>query len=329
MLIAARIALLRQLSRVDPARFGPTLAEALVTRSQQVKIRRSFVRRRTAAADEAVALYRRLVRDRPARHEVGLARALVAQASVPDDRTVRSALEQGREAIGYVEDADDRDALAVLAAAQLMMAMHLQAEAPDDALTLAEQAHRTLSLCAPLTTRERMDLARTRTVVGYCRTTLGEPAEALTAREEAVELFQGLPFWARMRYMPARLEAVTGLAHSVATYGRWTEALTLAADPREELVFWSRWEPIRALPTLGTLLLVIARCHAELDEPEAAVTTAAKAIEHYRWLAEHDPVRHRGRLAVALRAQAVVLQAVGRHEEAVRAAGEAETIESR
>ncbi|MCZ7376406.1 hypothetical protein [Micromonospora sp. WMMC250] len=329
MPIAVRVVLLRQLSRVDLARFGPKLAEALVTRSQQVRIRRSFIRRRTAAADEAVALYRRLVLDRPGRHEVGLARALVAQGSVPDEHTVRSALEQGREAIGYVDDATERDGLAVLAAAQLMMALHLQAEAPDDALPLAEQAHRTLSRCTPLTTRERVDLARSRTVVGYCRATLGEPAEALAAREEAVELIQGLPFWTRMRYMPARLEAVTGLAHSVATYGRWTEALTLAADPREELVFWSRWEPIRALPTLGTLLLVVARCHAGLDEPEAAVTTAAKAIEHYRWLAERDPARNRGRLVVALRAQAVILRAVGRHEEAARATGEAETIESR
>ncbi|MEW1586142.1 hypothetical protein AB0283_11910 [Micromonospora vinacea] len=329
MSLAVRITLLRQLTRVDLARFGPKLAEALVTRSHQVKIRRSFVARRTAAADEAVALYRRLVQVRPGRHEVGLARALVAQGSIPDDRTVESALAQGREAIGYVENATDRDGLVVLAAAQLMMATHLQADAPEDALTLAEQAHGTWLRCTPLTNRERVNLARSRTVVGHCRATLGEPAEALAAREEAVEMFRRLPFWTRQKYTPARLDAVTGLAHSLATYGRWTEALTLAADPREDLVFWSRWEPRRALPTLSNLLLVIARCHAGLDEPEAAVTTAAKAIEHYRWLAEHDPVRQRSRLVVALRAQAVILQAAGRHEEAARAADEAETMDSR
>ncbi|MFJ2083206.1 hypothetical protein ACIOBK_11740 [Micromonospora chokoriensis] len=329
MLIAARVVLLRQLSRVDPARFGPTLAEALVTRSQQVKIRRSFVRRRTAAADEAVALYRRLLRDQPGRHEVGLARALVAQASVPDDRTMTSALAQGREAIGYVEDATDRDGLVVLASARLMIATQLCGAAPQDALPLAEQARETWLRCTPLGLRERMDLARSLTAIGYCRAALGEPREALAAREEAVEMFRRLPFWTRQKYMPARLDATVGLAHSLATFGRWTEALTLAADAREELVFWSRWEPVRALPTLSNLLLVIARCHAGLDETQAAVTTATKAIEHYRWLAEHDPVRNRSRLVVALRGQAVILQAVGRHEEAARAAGEAETIESR
>lgn len=329
MPLTVRVVLLRQLSHVDPARFGPKLAEALVTRSQQVKIRRSFVQRRTAAADEAVALYRRLVRDRPGRHEVGLARALVAQGSVPDDRTVSSVLEQGREAIGYVEDATDRDGLVVLAAAQLMMATQLRPDAPRDALPLAEQARETWLRCTPLGGRERMNLARTLTVLGHCRAALDAPAEALAAREEAVEMFRQLPFWTRLRHMPARLEAVTGLAHSLATDGRWAEALALAADPREELALWARWEPRRALPTLSNLLLVIARCHAGLDETQAAVTTAAKAIEHYRWLAERDPARNRGRLVVALRAQAVILRAVGRHEEAARATGEAETIESR
>ncbi|MGC5289776.1 hypothetical protein [Micromonospora sp. DT231] len=49
-----RVTLLRRLTRVDPARFGPRLAEALVTRSQQVNIRRGVVSRRTTAADQAI-----------------------------------------------------------------------------------------------------------------------------------------------------------------------------------------------------------------------------------------------------------------------------------
>ncbi|MFF0154728.1 hypothetical protein [Micromonospora sp. NPDC005203] len=50
LVLAVRRTLLRQLTRVDPARFGPELAEALVTRSQQVKIRRGVMSRRTAEA---------------------------------------------------------------------------------------------------------------------------------------------------------------------------------------------------------------------------------------------------------------------------------------
>ncbi|MET8093135.1 hypothetical protein [Micromonospora sp. NPDC005220] len=329
MLLAVRITLLRRLTRVNLARFGPKLAEALVTRSQQVKIRRSFVSRRTAAADEAVALYRRLVQDRPGRHEVGLARALVAQGSVPDDRTVGSALAQGREAIGYVEDATDRDGLVVLAAAQLMTAGHLALDAPRDALSLAEAARETWSRCAPLGAREQVAVARSLTLLGYCRAVLGRPAEALAAREEAVELFRRLPVWTRLRYQPARLEAVTGLADSLVSHGRWAEALTLTTGAREDLTFMSRLEPLRFRPALGKLLFVIAKCHTGLGEPEAAVAATQEAVGHHRWLAERDPVRHHGRLVVALRTQAGILKGLGRYEEATWATREAEATESR
>ncbi|MGC4876571.1 hypothetical protein ACLQ26_09965 [Micromonospora sp. DT43] len=329
MLLAVRSTLLRQLTRVDPARFGPKLAEALVTRSQQVKIRRSFVPRRTAAADEAVALYRRLVQTRPGRHEVGLARALVAQGSVPDDRTVASALAQGREAIGYVENTTDRNGLVVLASAQLMMARQLYADAPHDALPLAEQARETLLRCAPLDAGERTALARSLIVLGHCQAVLGEPAEALVVREEAVELFRQLPGWTRLKYLPARLDAVTGLADSLAAHRRWAEALALTSGAREDLTFTSRWEPLRFRPALGTLLFVIARCHAGLGESEAAVTAAEEAVGHYRWLAEQDPARYQRRLVVALRTYAGILKDLGRYERAAWAAGEAEAIEDR
>ncbi|WP_327649397.1 hypothetical protein [Micromonospora zamorensis] len=329
MLLAVRVTLLRQLSRIDLPRFGPMLAEALVTRSQQVKIRRSFVRRRTAAADEAVALYRRLVQDRPGRHEVGLARALVAQGSVPDDRTIESALAQGWEAIGYVENATDRDGLVVLAAAQLMVALQLRADEPGDALPLVEQARETWLRCAPLGAREQTALARSLTVLGDCRAALGELAEALAAREEAVELFRRLPVWTRLKYMPARLEAMSGLADSLASLRRFAEGLTLARGVREDLTFMSRVEPLRFRPTLGNLLFVVARCHLGLREQDAAVAAVEEAVGHYRWLAEHDPVRYQPRLVVALRTRAGTLKALGLYEKAAWATAEAEAMESR
>ncbi|MGC4814145.1 hypothetical protein ACLQ29_26735 [Micromonospora sp. DT228] len=329
MLLAVRVTLLRRLARVDLTRFGPKLAEALVTRSQQVKILRSVVSRRTAAADEAVALYRRLVQDRRGRHEVGLARALVAQGSIPDDRTIASALALGREAIGYVEDATDRDGLVVLATARLTVATQLCPDAPRDALPLAEQARETWLRCAPLDARERTALAQSLTVQGYCRAVLGEPAEALAVREEAVKLFRQFPFWIQAKYWPARLEAVTGLADSLATHRRWAEALTLTRDARGDLTFLSRIEPLRARPTLGELMFVIARCHLGLGEQDAAVAAAEEAVGHYRWLAEHDLVRYHSRLVVALRTLAGTLKALGLYEKAARAADEAEARESR
>ncbi|MET8200380.1 hypothetical protein [Micromonospora taraxaci] len=327
MLIAARVVLLRQLSRVDPARFGPTLAEALVTRSQQVKIRRSFVRRRTAAADEAVALYRRLVHERPGRYEVGLARALVAQASVPDDRTMTSALAQGREAIGYVEDATDRDGLVVLASARLMIAAQFCGDAPQDALPLAEQARETWLRCTPLGVRELAGLARSLRVLGDCRSALGAPAEALAAREEAVDVLRRLPDRARLRHLPARLEAVAGLADSLVAHERWAQALTLASDARADLVFWARWEPMRAKPTLVRLLFVIATCQSELDSSDLAVAAAEEAVGHLRWLAGRDPARYSHLLPAGLRTLAGIFKTHGRYEEAAWTADEARAAE--
>ncbi|MBM0259792.1 hypothetical protein, partial [Micromonospora sp. 4G55] len=62
---AVRIALLRPLARRHPLRYGPRLAEALVTRSHQVKISARSVPARTAAAAEAVTLRRRLEAEQP------------------------------------------------------------------------------------------------------------------------------------------------------------------------------------------------------------------------------------------------------------------------
>ncbi|MEH0981072.1 hypothetical protein [Micromonospora sp. CPCC 205556] len=55
---AVRVALLRPLARRAPLGYGPRPAEALITRSQQVKVSGRSVPGRTAAADEAVALRR-------------------------------------------------------------------------------------------------------------------------------------------------------------------------------------------------------------------------------------------------------------------------------
>jgi hypothetical protein len=143
MSLVVRIALLRR----RPQRWGPRLAEALVTRSHQMSGLPGGTARRAAAAQEAVALCRRLAADRPDRHRVDLARALVARVSVPDAQPMVEAIDQLREAIGYVEDPPDRPALVVLAAARGGLAGNLRARGgvpsgagPDTALRAAGEA---------------------------------------------------------------------------------------------------------------------------------------------------------------------------------------------
>nr|WP_181726742.1 hypothetical protein [Micromonospora provocatoris] len=83
MSVMVRIALLRPMARLGPHRWGPRLAEVLVTRSQVVSGLPGSTARRTAAAEEAVTLCRRLAAERPDQRRVALARALVARAPRP------------------------------------------------------------------------------------------------------------------------------------------------------------------------------------------------------------------------------------------------------
>ncbi|MFU8871097.1 tetratricopeptide repeat protein [Micromonospora sp. SL4-19] len=326
MLPGVRIALLRRLARHAPLRYEPRLAEALVTRSQQVSIRPTFIARRAAAAEEAVALYRRLDGDQPGRHRVGLARALVAQAAIPDDHTVASAIAQGREAIGYVEDTDDREALVVLAEARRLVAASLHfTGSTREALPLALRARATWLSCRPVGAGERMGLARTLIVIGDCRAVLGRPEEALAAHQEAMDLYRALPLFRQARWAPTGHAAATGLAASLAAVERWEDALVVAEEVRAELEspLWLRLQPRQARTALGRLLRTVADCREGLGEPEAAIRTAEQAVAHQRWLVEASPPAHPAGLADSLHVLGTLLTRAGRRDEATDRLAEA------
>ncbi|WBB70516.1 hypothetical protein [Micromonospora sp. WMMD812] len=305
MPLAVRVALLRRLARRDLSRFGPPLAEALVTRSRQVSVRSEFVARRTASAEEAVALYRRLEQERPGRFRVGLARALVARSWVPDDETVGAALERGREAIGHVRDATDRPALVALAEARLLVASLTTHSATREALPLADAARAAWRRCEPLDLRERMSLVRTLLVIGDCRARLDRQAEALAVRQDALDRYRALSFRRRARWAPTGWLAMVGLADSMAALGRHTDAVALADEARSDLDFVVRLLPRRAHALLGQLLQIVAQSREALGETEEARRAAEEAVGHQRWLVTAHPGRYEADLAVALRTLAV------------------------
>ncbi|WP_346122644.1 tetratricopeptide repeat protein [Micromonospora coerulea] len=317
MSLAVRIALLRPLARHDPLRYGPRLAEALVTRSHQVSGLPGSTARRTASAEEAVALYRRLERDQPGRHLAGLARALVAQATVPDGHTVASAMAQGREAIGYVQDAGDREALLVLAEARRLVATSLHATgAVREALRLALSAQATWRRCAPVRAAERMGLARTLIAIGDCQGALGRPEEALAAHQEAMNLYRELSLHKQSRWRLTGQVAAAGLAESLTAVGRWEDALALAEEFRGDLEtwFWLRLQSLQARSMLGRLLRTVAYCREALGEPDAALRAAEEAVDHQRWLVENGLAGSRSDLAAALRTYGGLLLRSGEPE---------------
>ncbi|MEU8260677.1 tetratricopeptide repeat protein [Micromonospora sp. NPDC048999] len=326
MPLGVRIALLRRLARHAPLRYDPRLAEALVTRSQQVSIRPTFTARRTAAAEEAVELYRRLESDHPGRHRVGLARALIAQAAVPDDRTLATAIAQGREAISNVEDTDDREALVVLAEARRLVAASLHSiGSAREALRLALRARATWLSCRPVGVAERMGLARTLIVIGDCRAALGRPEEALAAHQEAMDLYRALPLLGQSRWAPTGQAAAAGLADSLAVVGRWEDALAVAEEFRGELEsrVWLRLQPRQARLLLHRLLRVVAHCQEALGKPEAALRTAEKAVAHQRRLVLAAPAAYGAGLGDPLHTLGMLLARAGRRDEAADRLAEA------
>ncbi|WBC09877.1 tetratricopeptide repeat protein [Micromonospora sp. WMMA1947] len=283
MSVMVRIALLRPMVRLGPHRWGPRLAEVLLTRSQMVSGLPGSTARRTAAAEEAVTLCRRLAAERPDQHRVALARALVARAAAPDTVPVAEAIGQLREAIAYVEDTDDRSELVVLATARGLLALnlHLCGEVRE-ALRQALRARATWRACGALRPPERMRLARALLAIGDGKESLGRTEEANTVRREALELHRGLSAYRRIQWTGIGASAATDLAQGLAATGAAREALDLIKESRVDVELWSRVQPRSGRPLLARAMLIEAECRAQLDEPEAAVRLAEQAVGRQR-----------------------------------------------
>ncbi|QGN50318.1 tetratricopeptide repeat protein [Micromonospora sp. WMMC415] len=280
--------------------------------------------RRAAAAEEAVALCRRLAADRPNPHRVDLARALVARAAVPDAQSAAEAIEQLREAIGYVADPPDRAALVVLAAARERLAANLsELGETREALPLALRARATWDAAAPLGPDERMRLAGTLLVIGDCQARLGRPEQALDVRRQARDLHQALSRYQQSRWASLGATAAIDLARSEAAAGRVQEALALLDPARDDLGFLRLVQPPRGRELTADALLVEAECRAELGETEAAVRAAGEATGRLRRLVGATPGARRGHLAAALRVHGQLLLRSGRREEGADRVAEA------
>ncbi|MBQ1071053.1 tetratricopeptide repeat protein, partial [Micromonospora sp. D75] len=236
MSVVVRIALLRPMARLDPVGWGPRLAEALITRSQVVSGLRGGMARRTAAADEAVALCRRLVAERPDRHRTALARALVARAGVPDVRPTPAVIAELTEAIGYVEGSSDRLGLVALATARTLLARHRSHLGEiREALASTRLALRAWAGAEPLTADDRARRILTLLAAGDCAVALERHDEALDVRRQAREAYRGLPWRHRFRWKALGTTTAVELAASMAVNGRHREALELLTASTTDL----------------------------------------------------------------------------------------------
>ncbi|MBQ1045992.1 hypothetical protein KBX03_26165 [Micromonospora sp. C72] len=324
MWVVVRITLLRPLARLDPLGWGPRLAEALVTRSQVVSGLPGGTARRTAAAEEAVALCRRLAAERPEQTRTVLARALVARAGVPDVRPTTAVAAELAEAIGYVEQASDRPGLVALATARTLLARnraHVGQVHP--ALTSARLALRAWADAEPLTGDQRARRILTLLTVADCAEKLERHDEALDARRQARDAYLGLPWRYRFRWKAAGAETAVDLANSMAAAGRHRDALDLLTASAADLEVLRTVTPVPGHRVSAGALLVEAYCRQALGEIEAAERAAAEAVDHLRpWVDQTPGVRGHG-LAGALRAHGRLLLEADRPGEGVARLAEA------
>ncbi|MCZ7439307.1 tetratricopeptide repeat protein [Micromonospora sp. WMMC241] len=315
MSLVVRIALLRPLARLGPHLWGPRLAEVLVTRSHRVNTLPGSPVRRTAAAEEALTLCRRLAAERPGRHRVALARALTARADAPD--TTPAAIDQLREAVGYVEDTDDRSALAVLATARGLLAANLHRRGEvQEARALALRAQATWERCGRLSPPERMRLAQALLVVGNCQELLDRPEEANVARRQAWKLHRDLSLYGRSKWLPVGTMAAMDLAHGLTVTGPAQEALDVIEEARIDAELWSRFRPRDGRPMLARVMLIEAECRAQLGDPETAVRLAEQAVGQQRATVEAGTPDARAALAHGLLVLGRLTAGAGRRDEA-------------
>ncbi|MFG2284062.1 tetratricopeptide repeat protein [Streptomyces asoensis] len=173
------------------------------------------------------------------------------------------------------------------------------------------------------------DLARSLSNLGVRLAEAGRRGEALTAAEEAVEIYRRLAAGNPAAHEPDLAASLSNLGVQLAAAGRRGEALTAAEEAveiRRRLAAGNQaaYEPdlARSLSNLGVRL-------AEAGRRGEALTAEQEAVEIYRRLAAGNQAAYEPALAASLSNLGNRLAAAGRRGEALIAAEEAVEIRRR
>ncbi|MGK8501921.1 tetratricopeptide repeat protein [Nocardia asiatica] len=148
--------------------------------------------------------------------------------------------------------------------------------------------------------------------------------QALTAAEQAADLYRSLYDTDPVHYGPSLAAALEILGTRLGDVGRHTEAL----GPAQEAVDLYRQlaETGTYLPELGNALALLGIRSGSVGRNHEALEAAQEGVVIHRRLAEADPARYLAALASPLNNLATRFGAVGRHYEALDAAEEATTL---
>jgi len=239
-----------------------------------------------AAIQEAVKIYRRLVKARRDDFEPDLARSL-NNLSAP-----LSALNRREEALSAIEEA--------VKIYRRLAKARPDAFGPDLASSLNNQSN--------------------------CLSDLNRREEALSAIEEAVKIYEKLAKARRDAFEPALARSLNNLSNRLSELNRREEALSAIDEAVEIRRRLANARPDAFEPALARSLNNLSLRLSELNRREEALSAIEEAVEIRRRLANARPDAFEPDLASSLNNQSAHLSALNRREEALSAIEEAVKI---
>lgn len=318
------VTILQRLVAVDSDTYEPPLASSLANLGAHLaemgQLENALTRIR-----EAVHLYQRLITANPAVYEPKIISALANQGALQSKLgQLEEALVPAREAVTICRRLAEADPAAY--EPDLAMTLnHLGGNLSrinrlEEALAPTQESadiYRRLAKANPAAYEP--DLAMTLTNVAICLSQIGQQEKALAPAREALAIRRQLAEASPAAYEPKLATALSNLAGCLAGMELWEDALPSAqeaADLYRQLVEDSPevYNPDLAM-ALQNLSGILWRARGKAGLP-AALESAVESVEIFRSLTRAMPRAYGSHLRKAQLAQADVLDALGRTEEA-------------
>ncbi|MET9759952.1 tetratricopeptide repeat protein [Streptomyces sp. NPDC006372] len=318
------VTILQRLVAVDSDTYEPPLASSLTNLGAHLaetgQQEEALTRTR-----EAVDLYQRLITANPAVYAPEVISALANLGALQSKLgQLEEALVPAREAVTICRQLAEANPAAY--EPDLAMTLnHLGGSLSrinrlEEALSPTQESadiYRRLAEANP--TAYEPDLAMTLTNVAICLSQIGQQEEALAPAREALAIRRQLAEASPAAHEPKLATALSNLAGCLAGMELWEDALASAqeaADLYRQLVEASPevYNPDFAM-ALRNLSGILWRARGKAGLP-AALESAVESVEIFRGLARAMPHPYAGHLREAILAQADVLDALDRTEEA-------------
>ncbi|WP_327713284.1 tetratricopeptide repeat protein (plasmid) [Streptomyces sp. NBC_00464] len=199
----------------------------------------------------------------------------------------------------------------------------------DNALTTAQDAHAAWQRLARTTPAYESDLAASLINLGANLSEMGRRAEALTATEQAVEIYRRLAAGNPDAYESDLAASLSNLGANLSEMGRRAEALTATEQAVEIRRRLAAVDPAAYESDLALSLSNLGANLSEMGRRAETLTATEQAVEIRRRLAAVDPAAYEPDLALSLSNLGANLSRVGRRAEALTATEQAVEIHRR